>query len=65
MPRYFAYPYGYGIPETDEVLLAAGIRLVFSCRAGTVQPQTPAFFIKRVDVNEHTWPAIAGWAGES
>ena len=64
-PHYFSYPYGFGIPETDEVLLAAGIRLVLSCRAGTVQPQAPAFFIKRVAVNEQTWPAIAHWAGES
>jgi len=61
-PGYFSYPYGFGIPETDDLLMSAGIRLIFSSRAGIVQREDPSFFIKRVSVNSKTWPAVARWA---
>ncbi len=61
-PCYFAYPYGFGTPETDKVALGSGMHLIFTLSSGVVKPGDPAFFVKRTLVNKNTWPAIAAWA---
>ncbi|MFD3446789.1 polysaccharide deacetylase family protein [Microbacteriaceae bacterium 4G12] len=61
-PRYFAYPYGFGIPQTDEFLLQEGYELIFSLNAGIVKPDDPSFFINRVLIDDHSWKAVEKWA---
>jgi peptidoglycan/xylan/chitin deacetylase (PgdA/CDA1 family) len=63
-PRYFAYPYGFGIPKTDEVLLNQGYELIFSLEPGIVKQGDPSFFIKRILIDKQSWPAIAKWAAQ-
>lgn len=60
-PRYFAYPYGFGTPETDRAALHLGMRLLFSLRPGLVRPGDPAFFVKRIMVNSRNWNPIERW----
>lgn len=60
--KYFAYPYGYGTPKTDEILLDLGFDLIFTLKPGLVQKNDPAFFIKRVLVTPTTWESISQWA---
>ena len=59
--RYFAYPYGFGIPQTDDAALSAGMRMLFTLRAGLARPGDPAFYIKRVMVTPDNWDAIRRW----
>jgi peptidoglycan/xylan/chitin deacetylase (PgdA/CDA1 family) len=59
--RYFAYPYGFGIPQTDEAALSAGMRMLFTLRAGLVRRGDPAFYIKRVMVTPDNFEAIRRW----
>jgi peptidoglycan/xylan/chitin deacetylase (PgdA/CDA1 family) len=61
-PQYFAYPYGFGTPETDDVLLRSGMRLIFSLRPGIERPGDPSFFVKRVLVTPRSWEVVAHWA---
>ena len=61
-PIYFAYPYGYGIPKTDEILLNQGYHLIFSLNPGTVKVNDPRFFINRVLVDRGDWKVIERWA---
>lgn len=60
-PLYFAYPYGYSIPKTDEILLNQGYHLIFSLNRGTVKTNNPQFFVNRVLVDQNTWKVIGGW----
>ncbi|MFZ5968372.1 MAG: polysaccharide deacetylase family protein [Bacillota bacterium] len=60
-PRYFSYPYGFGIPETDEYLLKSNIRLLFSLKPGVVTKDDPVFFIKRILVDDENWASIQDW----
>jgi len=59
--RYFSYPYGYGTPETDEILLDLDFGLIFSLRPDIVKPGDPSFFTKRVLVTQETWKDIVKW----
>jgi len=61
----FAYPFGFGTPQTDEVLQKLGIDLIYSLRAGVVTPDDSPHFIKRVLVTGKTWPEIARWATDN
>lgn len=60
--KYFCYPYGFGTPDTDEILLEIGVDLIFTLRWGVVQKDDSPQDIKRVLVNDGTWKAIAEWA---
>lgn len=60
-PLYFAYPYGYGIPKTDEILLNQKYDLIFSLYPGVVKTNDPSFFIKRILVEQNTWKEIEKW----
>ncbi|MCP8968038.1 polysaccharide deacetylase family protein [Ectobacillus ponti] len=62
-PRYYAYPYGYGTPDTDLFLLQQGSQLIFSLQSGIVKPGDPSFFIKRVLLDKDSWKAVRDWAG--
>ena len=59
--KYFSYPYGFGTPETDYLLLDSDVNLIFTLKSGIVKAGDPSFFIKRVLVNEGTWDSIANW----
>ncbi|HHV65553.1 MAG TPA: polysaccharide deacetylase family protein [Peptococcaceae bacterium] len=63
--KYFSYPYGFGMPETDHLLMDLGVDLIFSLRPGIVQAGDPSFFIKRILVHEGTWDSIANWVTSS
>ncbi|EYE89716.1 hypothetical protein Q428_01020 [Fervidicella metallireducens AeB] len=60
-PKYFSYPYGFGIPETDEKILKVGFELIFTLNPGIVKSDDPSFCIKRVLVNKYTWSDIEKW----
>lgn len=60
-PEYFSYPYGFGIPETDEKILKSGFNLIFTLKPGIVKADDPRFCIKRVLVNKYTWSDIEKW----
>jgi peptidoglycan/xylan/chitin deacetylase (PgdA/CDA1 family) len=61
-PQYFAYPYGFGMPQTDEIAMRQGMQLLFTLKPGTARSGDPAFYVKRILVNERSWPAVARWA---
>ena len=63
--HYFAYPFGYGIPQTDAIVLHNGQRLIFSLREGLVKPGDPSFFVKRVMVTPRNWHLIENWFGKT
>lgn len=60
-PTYYAYPYGFGMPQTDEILLESGYELVFTLSPGLVKQGDPSFFIKRVLISRHTWSNVVEW----
>ncbi|ACX51986.1 polysaccharide deacetylase [Ammonifex degensii KC4] len=62
--RYFAYPYGFGTPTTDEILRTQGFSLVFTLRAKVNRPGD-APFVGRVLVTPDSWPQVAAWAQAS
>jgi peptidoglycan/xylan/chitin deacetylase (PgdA/CDA1 family) len=60
-PRYFAYPYGFGNPQTDDAALRLGMRLLFSLRAGIEHPGDASFYVRRFMVTSHNWGTAAAW----
>jgi poly-beta-1,6-N-acetyl-D-glucosamine N-deacetylase len=60
-PTYFAYPFGFGTPQTDEAALHGGMHLLFSLREGINRPGDPAFFVKRFMVTARNWRAVHEW----
>lgn len=60
-PICFAYPYGFGTPTTDNIILDAGIPLIFSLKPGIVKSDCPGFFIPRVLGTQDNWPLIQAW----
>lgn len=64
-PIFYAYPYGFGMPQTDNILLEAGYEMIFTLRPGIVKQGDPAFFLKRVLITRDTWPKVKDWVRES
>lgn len=60
-PTYFAYPYGFGIPETDQVLKDNQFKMIFSLREGLVQKGDSPFFVKRFLVSNDNWWIVEEW----
>lgn len=60
-PKYFAYPYGFGIPETDNILLNHNIELIFSLKEGIVTTDTESFYIPRILITKENDEYIAYW----
>lgn len=60
--RYFAYPYGFGTPATDQILLSQGIPNIFSLTSKVNRPGEPRFFIGRILVTPESWLQVAAWA---
>src|SRR5678815_2524068 len=60
-PQYFAYPFGFGTPQTDEATLRLGMHLVFSLREGLARPSDPSFFIKRLMITRRNAALIDRW----
>ena len=60
--RYFAYPYGFGTPATDRILLSQGISNIFTLASKVNRPGDPRSFIGRVLVTRESWPHVAAWA---
>lgn len=60
-PINYAYPYGFGIDETDEVLLDLGYELIYTLRPGIVKQDDQLFFIKRVLTSRYSWCDIVDW----
>jgi peptidoglycan/xylan/chitin deacetylase (PgdA/CDA1 family) len=63
-PHYFAYPFGFGTPQTDETTLRHGMRLIFSLREGLVRPGDPSFFVKRVMITPRKPNLVKDWIAE-
>jgi peptidoglycan/xylan/chitin deacetylase (PgdA/CDA1 family) len=63
-PRYFAYPYGFGNPQTDDAALRLGMRLLFSLRPGVEHPGDKAFYVRRFMVTSSNWATAAAWVGQ-
>jgi len=62
--KYFSYPYGFGTPETDEILLDLDFSLIFSLGPGIVKVEDPSFYTKKVLVTKSTWKDIVKWVEE-
>jgi len=60
-PKYFAYPFGFGIPQTDDAALRVGMRLLFSLRAGVEKPGDASFYVKRLMVTPRNWHTVDAW----
>lgn len=60
-PKYFAYPYGYGTPQTDTVLMNNNIKMIFSLKSGIVTDDTKTFFVPRVVMNKKNEPYVEYW----
>ncbi|MBS4213940.1 MULTISPECIES: polysaccharide deacetylase family protein [Neobacillus] len=60
-PDYFAYPYGFGTPRTDKVLMDDGYKLIFSLRYGLNKPNDPTFFVKRILLTYKDWDDVKNW----
>jgi poly-beta-1,6-N-acetyl-D-glucosamine N-deacetylase len=60
-PHYFAYPYGFGTPNTDAFALASGMRLIFTLRPGLVKEGDPAFFVKRLMITPRNALILREW----
>ena len=60
-PKYFAYPYGFGTPQTDNILLSEQYDLLFTLSSGIVNEHSCPFFIQRVLVDDVSWKAIRNW----
>ena len=58
---YYAYPYGFGNPDTDNILLSNGINDIFSLSSKINHPGDKKFFIGRYLVTEDNWNKIAAW----
>ncbi|MEK4418734.1 MULTISPECIES: polysaccharide deacetylase family protein [Bacillus] len=60
-PKYFAYPYGFGTPQTDNILLSEQYDLLFTLSPGIVNEHSSSFFIQRVLIDDFSWKAIQDW----
>lgn len=60
-PEYFAYPFGFGTPDTDTSALRLKMHLLFSLREGLARPGDASFFVKRVMITEETDHVIDDW----
>lgn len=60
-PTNYAYPYGFGIAETDEVLLDLGYELIYSLKPGAVKKDDQSFFIKRILISRYSWESVVDW----
>jgi peptidoglycan/xylan/chitin deacetylase (PgdA/CDA1 family) len=54
----FAYPYGFGIPETDEAAMKMNVSLLFTLKPGVVKSGDPRFMIRRNLVTEESFAEI-------
>ncbi|MDI6604342.1 MAG: polysaccharide deacetylase family protein [Thermoanaerobacteraceae bacterium] len=60
--KYFAYPYGFGTPSTDRILMKHGILNIFTLDSRVNHQGDPCFFIGRVLVTPNSWQKVADWA---
>ncbi|SNX54973.1 polysaccharide deacetylase family protein [Thermoanaerobacterium sp. RBIITD] len=60
--KYFAYPYGFGTPSTDRILMKHGIFNIFTLKSRVNHPGDPCFFIGRILVTPNSWSQVAAWA---
>ncbi len=61
IPRYFAYPHGFGTADTDQILKENGLDVLFSLRGGAVDSDTDKMFIPRVLVSPQAFDATVDW----
>ena len=62
--NHFSYPYGFGTPQTDDLVLKAGINLIFTLKPGVTKRDDPSFFIKRFLVTGTNWSSVVKWVEE-
>lgn len=60
-PRYFAYPHGFGIPQTDRILNNAGIKQLFTLSGGVVNNDTSNDFIPRILITNENFNIVEDW----
>ena len=58
---HFAYPYGFGIAETDEILKDLGYKMIYTLEPGIVQKNDSSYKIKRVLITRGNWKDIRKW----
>ncbi len=64
-PKYFAYPHGFGTPETDKVLLDDGFDLLFTLKGGAINNETDKSFVPRVLITNESFDAVMDWLEET
>lgn len=60
--RYFAYPYGFGTPATDKIIISHQIPNIFTLRGKVNNKGDKRFYIGRVLVTSESWKYIVDWA---
>ena len=58
---YFAYPYGFGNPDTDQILMSHGINNIFTLSAKVNHTGDKQFYIGRFLVTSDDWEQIKSW----
>ncbi|MEN8906586.1 MAG: polysaccharide deacetylase family protein [Clostridiales bacterium] len=61
-PKYFAYPYGFGTPETDYALMDENYKLILTLRYGVVQKGDVYFYVKRVLATNDNLERVFEWS---
>lgn len=60
-PKYFAYPYGFGNDQTDQVLIDNDISMIFSLKGDIVTTEDDKFFMPRFLINKHNQRLAKLW----
>jgi peptidoglycan/xylan/chitin deacetylase (PgdA/CDA1 family) len=58
---YFAYPYGFGNPDTDQILMSHGINNIFTLSGKVNHTGDKQFYIGRFLVTSDDWKQIKSW----
>lgn len=62
--KWFAYPYGFGTSQTNEIIMSHGIANIFTLKPQVHRPGSSRSFIGRVMVTAESWPKVENWVLE-
>ena len=64
IPRYFAYPYGYGNKILNSQLMDIGYKLIFTLRPTIATNETPPESVGRLLVTDESFEVVKEWVEE-
>lgn len=60
-PKYFAYPYGFGNSQTDQILIDNGISMIFSLNGDITTVSDDKFYMPRFLINKSNQRIVKLW----